>query len=214
MVLKFKRTCIVSFILFIGMSIWLRTSPKTLMAFDKVVAKTVKNWDDITPLVYIGKVITHLADFNYCLILAVLIMIFLFFKRWYYTGALFMIAYIGTRLLRNFFKNINGRPRPNATDSLIGSSGSSFPSGHMLYATVFYGFILFLLVYLLIQNGKRTAAKMVGLAFGLFLILIGLSRVFLGVHYTSDVIAGFLLGVAWLSFILMILWRLWVKKMY
>ena len=86
------------------------------------------------------------------------------------------------------------RPRPEGF-RLIEETGYSFPSGHSMASTAFYG----LMIYLVFKNVKNKTAKTIICAlFGLLIILIGMSRIYLGVHYASDVIAGFVLSIAYL----------------
>ncbi|EUJ32021.1 PAP2 family protein [Listeria floridensis FSL S10-1187] len=88
------------------------------------------------------------------------------------------------------------RPRP--LDRLISISGYSFPSGHAAGAATFYGLLALVLIFFFI---KRKGLKwFVGLTALFIILLIMLSRVYLGVHYPSDVFAGFILGSAVLSF--------------
>lgn len=91
-------------------------------------------------------------------------------------------------------KNIVQRPRPEGY-RLITESGYSFPSGHSMISTAFYGFT----IYLIYKNIKNKYIKYTLCAIlGVIILLICLSRVYLGVHYASDVIAGFLLSISYL----------------
>lgn len=90
-------------------------------------------------------------------------------------------------------KLLIGRPRPTPELVLVMAtdSGNSFPSGHAAFVMVFYGFIIYLLPRLM---KNRTAVRVVR---GLLIAFIGLtcvSRVYLGLHWTSDVMGGFFLG--------------------
>lgn len=97
-------------------------------------------------------------------------------------------------LLNIFLKNIIQRPRPNDF-RLISETGYSFPSGHSMISMAFYGF----LIYLSIKYLKNKKMKIVLITFlSILIILIGISRIYLGVHYTSDVIAGFMISVCYL----------------
>ena len=97
-------------------------------------------------------------------------------------------------LLNVLLKNIIQRPRPEGY-RLIEETGFSFPSGHSMVNTAFYG----LLIYLIIKNVKNKKLKYALSVLISFLILaIGFSRIYLGVHYTSDVLAGFLISIAYL----------------
>lgn len=93
-------------------------------------------------------------------------------------------------LLKEFFE----RPRPNDS-RLIQETGFSFPSGHSMVSMAFYGY----LVYLIYKNVKNKKIRFTLCIFLFLLILsIGTSRIYLGVHYTSDVIAGLCFSTAYL----------------
>ena len=96
--------------------------------------------------------------------------------------------------LNIFLKNIIQRPRPDDF-RLINETGYSFPSGHSMISMAYYGY----LIYLIFKFVKNKKLKVFLITFLCILILtIGLSRIYLGVHYTSDVIAGFVLSVSYL----------------
>lgn len=101
---------------------------------------------------------------------------------------------MGGWVLTEALKWLFHRPRPNE-NPLIPADGFSFPSGHALMAVVFYGAIAYLLFINLSPSPLRRLAT-AGLT--LLILLIGVSRVYLGVHYPSDVLAGFAAGGAWL----------------
>jgi len=87
------------------------------------------------------------------------------------------------------------RVRPTEVAHVYQETGFSFPSGHAAVSVVFYG----LLAYLWAQNVKSSKARH-NILFGLifFIVMIGFSRVYLGVHYPSDVLAGYGVGAFWL----------------
>lgn len=87
------------------------------------------------------------------------------------------------------------RPRPNEL-RLIYESGYSFPSGHSMASTAFYGFLIYL-IYKKIEN-KRLKIILI-LLLSLLILAICVSRIYLGVHYTSDVLGGFLLSISYLT---------------
>ena len=96
--------------------------------------------------------------------------------------------------LNQILKYIVQRNRPEGY-RLIDESGYSFPSGHSMVSTAFYGF----LIYLVIKKVKNKYLKnFLVILLSILIILIGFSRVYLGVHYASDVIAGFFISIAYL----------------
>lgn len=98
-------------------------------------------------------------------------------------------------LINQLLKFMIQRPRP-AGYRLATVSGYSFPSGHSMAAMAFYG----LLIWMVWRYEKDTFVKWLGvLGFGAVIVLVGFSRIYLGVHYASDVLAGFCASIAWLA---------------
>lgn len=94
------------------------------------------------------------------------------------------------QLLKQIFK----RERPNEL-RIVNESGYSFPSGHSMASLAFYGFI----IYLIYKNVKNRRVKLISiLLLGALIFIIGTSRIYLGVHYASDVAAGFLFSIFYL----------------
>ena len=93
-------------------------------------------------------------------------------------------------------KGVLQRPRPPLEHALVVASGASFPSGHSFVAFSFYGFVACFAIWHEHKNLVRVA---LGCLFLLLAFLIGLSRIYLGVHWLSDVLAAYLLGTAWLA---------------
>lgn len=131
-----------------------------------------------------------------------LIAYFLFIKkhRWY--SIKIPVVALGGVTLMFLLKMVFNRPRP-LIPLLKEAAGLSFPSGHAMMSFSFYG----LLIYLVWQNVKQVWVRNVAIVFLLLLILlIGFSRVYLRVHYASDVLAGFCVGIIWLVL------SLWVTR--
>ena len=104
------------------------------------------------------------------------------------------INLIGITIINNLLKVIIARPRPDI-NRLVDETGYSFPSGHSITSMVFYGYLIYL-IYKYVDNRKVKIPLMIFLV--LLIPVIGLSRIYLGVHYTSDVVGGFLLGTVYL----------------
>lgn len=123
--------------------------------------------------------------------LIVSFILFLYKKKWHMLGLWF--AVIGSEGFTFLTKIIFDRPRP--INAVFLETSASFPSAHATAAVSFYGFI----VYLLIKKIKQKKYRIFTVLLGLTLItLIGFSRLYLGVHYMSDVLAGYLIGLLWL----------------
>lgn len=97
-------------------------------------------------------------------------------------------------LLNIVLKNIFARPRPDNM-RLMQASGYSFPSGHAMISTAFYGY----LIYLTIKNIQSKKIKItISSLLVVLIILIDISRIYIGVHYVSDVVAGTIFSIAYL----------------
>jgi len=108
------------------------------------------------------------------------------------------IILITTFLLNVAIKYIISRPRPLDEHQLVEVADKSFsyPSGHSMSAMAFYGFLIYLTFRLVDRNWLKWLLISVQ---ALLILAIGGSRVYLGVHYPSDVIAGFIAGLIWLA---------------
>lgn len=154
--------------------------------------------------------ITDLGDrYAYFAVVGVLAFLLLLKKRFWLVGQVFFVGIISA-LATIALKHTYMRQRPTI-EHLVEIGGLSFPSGHALSAMAFYGFM----IYLLFRFVRSKWVKIGLSVFCIFLILaIGLSRIYLGVHYPSDVAAGFVGGLIWMSFciILFNLIELWKKR--
>lgn len=110
---------------------------------------------------------------------------------------LILIGVGGAEIIVPLIKSMVQRHRPILDNPIQVINNYSFPSGHSFMSVVFYG----ALIYLLFRVIKSSAARvgLVLLAFAI-IILVGMSRVYLGVHFVSDVLGGYMGGLAWLAF--------------
>lgn len=105
------------------------------------------------------------------------------------------IAVIGAGIIIQGVKLFIQRPRPSFFAPLLHEAGFSFPSGHSLIAMVVYGLLGYFALHLFRNEAARLAVRIVTV---LAVFLIGVSRVYVGVHYPTDVLAGWTAGVPWL----------------
>ncbi len=139
----------------------------------------------------IAKVITNFGGAFVLLALTVLLFIFIKDKKVGMSIAVNLGLITGLNLL---LKQIVQRPRP-IEYRIIDEVGYSFPSGHSMVSMAFYGFIIYL-IYRYVTNKHLKWSAIAVLS--ILIIAIGVSRIYLGVHYTSDVLAGFLISISYL----------------
>ena len=144
--------------------------------------------DSLTP---IFKIITWFGSAT-CLILLALILFFTIKNK--KVGLLSGANLVIVTILSQALKIIIQRPRPTEYH-IINETGYSFPSGHSMVSMAFYGFLIYL-IYKNIKNKYLKISLIVILS--LLIVMIGISRIYLGVHYTSDVCAGFLVSLSYL----------------
>ena len=144
--------------------------------------------DGLTPIV---KVITQLGGVIGLITIAVILTFAIKNKK---ISLLIWINLGISALLNQILKHIIQRPRPTEF-RIIDESGYSFPSGHSMVSAAFYGFLIYL-IYKKVKNKYLKCGLIATLS--LLIVLIGTSRVYLGVHYTSDVLAGFLIAISYL----------------
>ena len=148
--------------------------------------------ENLTPIV---KFITNLGGTIFLISLTILLLIIFLFKfKNKKIGFAIVINIINSALLNMILKNILQRPRPEEF-RIISVTGYSFPSGHSMNSMAFYGFLIYL-IYIKIEN-KYIKWALISIL-SVLIILVGISRIYLGVHYTSDVLAGFLISIVYL----------------
>ncbi len=164
---------------------------KEIMIIDIVGYKIISNIlisDFVTP---IAKVITNFGGAICLSLIAIISLITIKDKK---IGLSICLNLIIATALNLLLKNILQRPRPTEF-RLINESGYSFPSGHSMVSMAFYGFIIYL-IYKYVKNKKIKYILIILLS--LLTFSIGISRIYLGVHYTSDVLGGFLISISYL----------------
>lgn len=166
-----------------------------ILTFDSTIISIVQGWENPT-LTAIMKFFTYIGWGIATIIIAVLVMILLYTVLHHRSELVFfVIVTIGAGLLNRVLKNFFQRARPDL-HRLIEVGGYSFPSGHAMSAMAVYGAIAFLLW----RHISSRIGRSLLIIFSAFVILmIGISRVYLGVHYPSDIIGGYFASGFWLA---------------
>lgn len=140
--------------------------------------------------------ITHLGNAQVIIAGTLLFGIWcVYIRKWSYLTAT-LISVIGGSFFVEGVKLLFHRPRPSLTNAVISAGGYSFPSGHSFVALSFYG----LMTYFIIRNARSNLLKILAFFVGLSVVfLLGFSRLYLGVHWPSDVLASYTSGLAWIT---------------
>ena len=144
--------------------------------------------DFVTP---IAKFITNFGGAIFLIILTIVLFFVIKNKK---IGLSIFLNLVIVTVLNQLLKRILQRPRPTEF-RIIEETGYSFPSGHSMISMAFYGY----LIYLIYKYVKNKYIKWISIVLlGILICSIGISRIYLGVHYTSDVLGGFLISVSYL----------------
>ena len=139
--------------------------------------------------------VTQLGGATVLLAITLVASVALVLARRFAHAALMGAALAGGEALNMALKAAFERPRPAFSDPIATASGFSFPSGHAMVSLTVYG----ALAFVILATTKSRRARVLVLATAAALVLaIGFSRLYLGVHYVSDVLAAYGAGVAWL----------------
>lgn len=164
--------------------------------FDDTVSSFVVSFrsESITPFF---KFMTEMGDRLAYIIITITLGAYLFFrhKNWKFIAQTVLVLLLST-LTNILLKSVINRARPSH-EHLVQVNTLSFPSGHSMSAMAFYGF----LTYLTIVSKIPLVLKIsIALLLSLTILAIGVSRIYLGVHFPSDVAAGFIGGLIWITF--------------
>lgn len=161
------------------------------LLFDNIIYDFMDRYfinDNITRIV---KVITQFGDVL-CIIFVCIISLFIFRDR--KINICIVSNLIIVTILNNLLKIIFMRERPDI-NPLTNENTYSFPSGHSMISMAFYGYLIYL-IYNHISNKKIRYLLITGIC--ILILLVGISRIYLGVHYASDVIGGFCFSISYL----------------
>jgi membrane-associated phospholipid phosphatase len=183
----------VCFVILLGLS-WLfqEVWEKEAFSFDTTILLKIHQWANPV-LDQLMLVITRLGNPEGTICAVGGTFIWLWWKHRRTEAKMFVIASLGAVILNQGLKLLFAKPRPALWPRLITETSFSFPSAHALGSLVIYGF----LAYLLASQFQRATVAIYGGAIAL-IATIGLSRLYLGVHWPTDIISGYGVGFLWL----------------
>jgi undecaprenyl-diphosphatase len=169
--------------------------------FDDAVMRWVAGHQN--PIVKAGMVeVTSLGTGAVVTMIVLVAGLFLWLNRHKHSAILLIVATVGGMLLNQLLKIGFNRPRPHIFDWGTYAMSSSFPSGHAMSSVIVYGTV----AYLAARLQANAASRILTLVLAAFIVtLICVSRIYLGVHYPSDVAAGIVIGLAWAGFCMAVL---------
>lgn len=185
---EYKIILLINIFLFIGLIFILQTN--LIRNFDLQFYNFLISFKN-QYLTLFMKIFTNMASMKFLIILTIGIVIILKDKI---LKIAFVLNLIFSSSLNHLIKNIILRERPNIL-RLIPENGYSFPSGHTMVACSFYGFIIYLIIKSDLKKTNKILA-MLGLSF--LILIIALSRIYLGVHYITDIFGAILLAIIYL----------------
>ncbi|WP_232698449.1 phosphatase PAP2 family protein [Brevibacillus daliensis] len=169
-----------------------------LNKFDQSIINWVQGY--ITPqLTTIMKIFTFFGSTTALLLLLVISITLMIWQKKRWEPLFLVIAISGGVLFNQLLKWVFHRQRPTI-HRLVEETGYSFPSGHSMVSFIFYGMLWMLLYMFLVSRFPKVISTLISI---ILILMIGVSRIYLGVHYPSDVIAGFAAGGIWLVICLM-----------
>lgn len=180
--------CLITLILFIAI---IRSVYKeSIMNFDNFYYEHISKLIS-EQMTFFVKMITNLGSAFSLVSLTILILLIPKEKKY---GILVGINLITIFVINTILKFIFARPRP-LDINLIEELGYSFPSAHAMISTAFYGFIIYLIWQTKISKRRKWISSIL---LSILIVLIGITRIYLGVHYASDVFAGMLISISYL----------------
>jgi undecaprenyl-diphosphatase len=162
-------------------------------AFDEAVRTFAHNYASPT-LTTLMQLVTRFGSVMWLTVLGVCLAVALVLGKRWRDIALFIVTMAGATVLNITLKLSFGRARPDAFFETPQPSSYSFPSGHALLSLCFYSALV---VIITPRLHSRTARFLIWTADALLIALIGFSRIYLGVHYPTDVLASYAVALAW-----------------
>lgn len=184
--------------LFVELTETLKT--ETLVTYDTAITDYVISHRSPGLTSYF-KFMTNVGDaYGYLIVLAIFLLVsLLVFKRWKYVVQATLVLALAT-ISNMVLKRFIDRARPGI-EHLVSVETLSYPSGHAMSAMAFYGFLIFLLTKFNINKLMKYVLILVLIT---IILSIGISRIYLGVHFPSDIAGGFIAGFIWVVFCVLV----------
>ncbi|HEN2798453.1 TPA: phosphatase PAP2 family protein [Streptococcus agalactiae] len=198
----------IAIILFFSLGLVIKYWPDTVIAFDQTIQESVRGQLPNLSTRF-GKLITVIGNTVSQIAIAIMSVTFCYLKKWYPQARFIAVNAIISGICILSLKLIFQRVRPTLPH-LVFAGGYSFPSGHSMGTFMIFGSIIILLQYYMPNSIWKLLCQGI---LGLLIFLIGLSRIYLGVHFPTDVLAGFILAYGILNLTAYIfLAKDWLKK--
>ncbi|HEO4878179.1 TPA: phosphatase PAP2 family protein [Streptococcus agalactiae] len=198
----------IAIILFFSLGLVIKYWPDTVIAFDQTIQESVRGQlPNLSTRFF--KLITVIGNTVSQIAIAIMSVTFCYLKKWYPQARFIAVNAIISGICILSLKLIFQRVRPTLPH-LVFAGGYSFPSGHLMGTFMIFGSIIILLQYYMPNSIWKLLCQGI---LGLLIFLIGLSRIYLGVHFPTDVLAGFILAYGILNLTAYIfLAKDWLKK--
>lgn len=205
---KFLFLILVIFLLFSAFfKLWSATSSQSVIFWDNLIVNQIKQIRNPF-LDNFFLTVTALGSLYFIVFAFLILTLFLIIKKRKKAATAVFLTLVSSSFLIYLFKNIFGRPRP--FECPFSKDCFSFPSGHATIAFYFYG-MLFNLTTRFVKLRKRYV-WLLGALFGFLIFLVSLSRLYLGYHFLTDILGGFLLGGVFLLLVAILIDFLYQSK--